>query len=181
MTTGAERERALQWLRLKARILAELDELADVVQEGSEYAARFRRKEPDFLAIRGMGDVLHDFYTGLEKIFEAVAEEMEGGLPTGLHWHRALLEDMATDLPGVRPAVLRRSTARALDEYLRFRHLFRNIYGHELRWNRLRHLLYSLPDVARDAFEDLRRFAAFLGELAVRLEGSGPAPGGAGD
>lgn len=169
MTT--EEERALQWLRLKARIEAELDSLASILREAADYAAVFRRKNPDLLERRGLGDVLHDFYTGLEKIFEAIAEEMEGGVPAGLQWHRALLDDMATALPGVRPAVLRRETARSLDDYLRFRHLFRNIYGYELSWDRLRPLLEALPEVSREVFADLRRFAGTLADLAARLNG----------
>ncbi len=171
--TPAE-ERALQWLRLRARIGADLESLGAVVREAAEYAETFRQEEPDVLALRGLGDVLHDFYTGLEKVFEAIAEEMEGGVPGGLQWHRALLDDMATELPGIRPPVLRKTTARSLDDYLRFRHLYRNIYGCELRWDRLRPLLEAMPEMADEVFADLRRFADILAEMAARLGADEP-------
>lgn len=132
--TPAGEERALHWLRLKARIEGELESL-----------------------------------TALVGIFAAIAQSMEGGAPVGLRWHRELLEDMAMDQPTIRPSVLRPSTARTLDEYLRFRHLFRHIYGSELSWGRLRPLLQSLPAVADAALEDLRRFCGFLADMAARL------------
>ncbi len=55
-----EEERTLHWLRLKARIEAELESLAGVVEEAEKYAAAFRQKDPDLLALRGLGDVVHD-------------------------------------------------------------------------------------------------------------------------
>jgi hypothetical protein len=52
---------------------------------------------------------------------------------------------MTLDIPGVRPPLLRRETAHVLDEFLRFRHLFRNLYGFELEWSRVQSLPKALP------------------------------------
>lgn len=167
--TPAE-EKALHLRRLKARIESDLERLAAVCAEGQEFASHYVDRPPDTLARRGLGAILHDFYTGLEKIFEHVAETLEGGLPSGLQWHRDLLEDMGTPIPDVRPRVLRPETVLLLDEYLRFRHLFRNIYGYELQWQRMRPLLEQLDHAWSLARTDLAAFCAFLGDLAERLE-----------
>lgn len=167
----ATREKGLQVRRLQARIEAEVEELNSVVKETEEQLVRFTDLTPDTLSLRGFGDLLHDFYTGLEKIFEAIAEFFDGGLPTGLHWHRELLEEMGLSLEGSRPAVLRQETVEALGDYLRFRHLYRHIYGHELKWEKMRPLLEEMRGVAGCAFEDLRQFCGFLRDLAGRLEG----------
>jgi hypothetical protein len=53
-------------------------------------------------------------------------------------------------------------TARALDEFLRFRHLFRNLNGFELEWSRLRPLLQHLPATAQQVREDVEHFLGFL-------------------
>ena len=45
-----------------------------------------------------------------------------------------LLGRMTSAIESVRPAVLSSDLADALRPYLRFRHLFRNIYGTQLRW-----------------------------------------------
>lgn len=36
---------------------------------------------------------------------------------------------------------------KMLDEYLRFRHLFRKRYGFELEWTSIKRLLKKMPDV----------------------------------
>jgi hypothetical protein len=72
------------------------------------------------------------------------------------------LTNVTLDLPGARPPVLREGTVRALAEFLRFRHLFRHVYGYELEWARLRSLLERVPVVWREFDADLERFLAFL-------------------
>jgi hypothetical protein len=57
---------------------------------------------------------------------------------------------------------LRRETANALEELLRFRHLFGNLYGFELEWPRLRALLRRVPGVWRALRRDLEAFVRFL-------------------
>ena len=49
---------------------------------------------------------LHGFYTGLEGIFESVADNIDDHLPGGESWHKALLEQMYKEIQGVRPALL---------------------------------------------------------------------------
>lgn len=94
---------------------------------------------------------MHDFYTEIERIFEKVAPELNGGVPAGPAWHRDLLDSMSLDLPGVRPPVLSGATAAALAEYLRFRHLYRNLYGFELDWARLAPLVAGVAGNMGDA------------------------------
>ena len=101
-----------------------------------------------------------------ERIFEKIAPELNGGIPAGPACHRELVESMTLDLPNIRPPVISPSTARALAEFLRFRHLFRNLYGFELEWPRLRALLARLPDAWRALESDLRTFLEFLDAAA---------------
>jgi len=49
-------------------------------------------------------------------------------MPAGEHWHQLLLEQMASEIGGVRPAVISDATRQALDEYRGFRHVVRNVY-----------------------------------------------------
>ncbi len=65
---------------------------------------------------------LHNFYTGCERIFQLVATELNGGLPTGSDWHRRLLDRMNAEREG-RPAVISASMTVKLQEYLGFRHV----------------------------------------------------------
>jgi hypothetical protein len=45
---------------------------------------------------------LHSFYSGLERIFELIAQELDGGVVGGDAWHTELLRQMALDVPDVR-------------------------------------------------------------------------------
>ena len=71
---------------------------------------------------------LHGFYSGLERIFELIAQELDGGVVGGDAWHTELLRQMALDVPDVRPPVLQMVTADQLDEYRKFRHRIRNAW-----------------------------------------------------
>ena len=160
MTRAAEpRER---FVRLAAALRQQREQITRIVAEAQAALADFTEKEPPLLELRGIGAVLHDFYTGIEHLFEKIAPELNGGLPAGRSWHRELLENMTLDLPGVRPPVLGSETVHALEEFLRFRHLFRNLYGFELQWDRIRSLLERVPATWAAVAADLERFIAFL-------------------
>lgn len=155
-----------RFVRLAAVVREHRDQVAAIVEEARQVLADYQDRTPPRLQLRGVGGILHDFYTGIERMFERIAPELNGGLPAGPSWHRSLLEEMTLDLPGVRPPVLRAATASRLEELLRFRRLFRNLYGFELEWTRMRDLLEGLPGIWEAVDEDLRRFLAFLDESA---------------
>jgi len=113
-------------LLLIADLDRELREHAGLVREAREAAAHTADK-PRGLRLRGMASVLHDFYTGIERMLERIAIELEGELPAGHDRHARLLDRMTAEIESVRPAVLSEETAQALRPYLRFRHLFRNV------------------------------------------------------
>jgi hypothetical protein len=105
------RELQLRFARLAAAIRAEIDRRASVVAEAEQALRDFAKETPSMRELRGIGDIVHDFYTGIERIFEKIAPELNGGVPAGTAWHRELLENMTLDLPGVRPPVITRKTA----------------------------------------------------------------------
>ena len=45
---------------------------------------------------------------------------------------------------------------------IRFRHLFRNIYGFELRWNRIEELGHGLRETLYILRQDIERFLGFI-------------------
>jgi hypothetical protein len=109
---------------------------------------------------------LHDFYTGLERIFQQIAALVDRSMPEGPEWHRELLRQLATDLPHVRPRVLSKETVKALDEYLRFRHVVRNIYAFEFDFERIDRLIQGLKTCFENVKIELFEFAEFLEKLA---------------
>lgn len=152
--------------RLITEIQAELSELAKVKAVLDEADAQFVERTPDFLELSGIALNLRAFYNGIENLFRRVALELGEGLPTGSGWHSQLLRNMALEIPRVRPGVITQETHSKLDEYLRFRHLVRYTYGHELDWGRIRGLLDDLGIAYADFVRDVGEFVRFLEAMA---------------
>lgn len=112
---------------------------------------------------------LHNFYTGCERIFQIVASEINGGLPSSYDWHRRLLYRMTTQQEN-RPPLLKQKTGKILEEYLAFRHVIRNIYGFELDPKRLQKLVDNYSIVWQNIKQDIQEFIDWLRDLANSLE-----------
>lgn len=143
--------------RLAAEVESELSSLAAL---GEELAKAPRRD--DTYSLRARGSILHDFYNGVERVFLRIARELNGGVPRGDQWHRDLVDDMTLVIPEVRPAVIDQNLARALGDYLRFRHLFRNVYGGVLDAERMASLERRLPETLAGFRERVQAFVSWM-------------------
>jgi uncharacterized protein YukE len=112
---------------------------------------------------------LHNFYTGCERIFQLIATELNGGLPSGGDWHRRLLDRMQTQREG-RPAVISSPLASRLQEFLGFRHVVRSLYGYELDSERIAKLVANYPAVWLQFSEEMHQFSHWLNALAANLD-----------
>ena len=140
------------------RLAAEIEHEFERLEQLGEEVAAAPLDDDNTFALRARGSMLHDFYGGIERVFVRIAEELNGGVPHGEQWHRQMLTDMSLEIPGVRPAVIERDLARELGDYLRFRHVFRNVYGSLLEAGRLRPLEEKLPGVLAAFVAQVRGF-----------------------
>jgi uncharacterized protein YutE (UPF0331/DUF86 family) len=152
---------------LAGRIRQDLAELERVVErvERAVQAGRRHTEEQDLL-LDSAALNLHDFYSGLERIFTHIASDADQSVPSGPDWHRELLRQMTVEIPGLRPQVLSAEVAGALDEYLGFRHVVRHVYAFELDLERVERLVSRLRPTFRDLTVALSAFATFLECLA---------------
>lgn len=109
---------------------------------------------------------LHGFYSGVERLFELTARHIDEAVPTGESWHQDLINQMAQEMPNVRPAMISADVAAGLDEYRRFRHLVRNVYATNLVPGKMQGLLERLPPLWSRLRAELNAFAAFLEQIA---------------
>lgn len=112
----------------------------------------------DEYMLRAATSILLDYYASLENIFKEVAKNFDGKMPGGSDWHKDLLTQVGLDLPGLRPPLLSRETFEEVDELRRFRHLARNIYGFNLKPERVVSLLERLPDLDKKMNRELNSF-----------------------
>jgi hypothetical protein len=150
-------------LALKSLVEDELRTLERVVDRVRE-ALESLSERPTQLEVRGLASYLHDFYTGVESIFERIAVRIDGGLPKSAQWHIDLLDQMAEAREGVRPAVIDTRLWGLLKEYLEFRHFLRHAYGYELSWLKMRPLAEGMADIFAQLDRGLREFFRALAE-----------------
>jgi len=152
---------------LEARVRRELEQLRRLKRELEAIMKPYRhRPVTSTTVLRALGSILHDFYSGVEKIFINVAKEIDRTMPKAEGWHRLLLEQMTLQLNRRRPPVIDTELAEELLGYLAFRHRFRNLYGFDLEWKRMEGLIRSLP-------ETLDRFAVRIESFLEALEKAG--------
>lgn len=142
---------------LKSLIEDELAALRRVVEETEELLAG-KTQPPTRIELRAIAGILHEFYNGVERIFERIAVGMGEGFPQGSNWHTDLLAKMASAREGGRPAVIDEPLCARLKDYLDFRHFFRHAYGYTLEWNQLRWKVEYLAETFATLCDQLYAF-----------------------
>ena len=75
-----------KFLLLKADIDRELAQVGGLLEE-TRSDLKGAGGVPSRLEVRGVASVLQDFYSGVERVFERIAVELDGELPRGGDWH----------------------------------------------------------------------------------------------
>jgi len=156
--------------RLVDELNAQLDEFLRLKDEIYAAQQQFGKHEPNIFELRALGSILRDVYQNAGVICIQIAKEVDQRSPIGSNWNGQLLDEMAKPVPRTRPAVLQTETASLLDEYRRFRHLFRNIYGFRLSWIHMKPLLDNAATAVDIFAADIKQFIAFLRLMSEKDE-----------
>jgi len=143
-------------LELLGHLVAEIED----VNETKPKSQRAKAVYEESLALK-----LHNFYTGCERIFQKIADDINGGVPSSFDWHKRLLKSMSLEIENIRPAVISKSTLRMLEDFLAFRHVIRNIYGFEIDTERLQSLINNVQGAYRMFKKDIDKFIVFLRKM----------------
>lgn len=151
---------------LLGRIQQQLKDLQLEYDYAQEQASLARSTGIDaYWVAAGFG--LQGYYTGVERIFEQIAQVVdESLLKQTERWHQELLEQMRIEVPEIRPAVIHDSTYHSLKRYLGFRHVVRNNYTHRLDPTLIEQNVSSLHSCNERFIQDLDQFRQFLEMLS---------------
>jgi len=151
------------YLVLAERIRQEIEEIKQLIArcEAAVAAASRRPEEIDFYFDSAALN-LHDVYVAMERIFEQIASRVDKSIPSGNDWHRELLRQMSVDLADIRTAVLSDNSVSELDEFLRFRHVVRNVYTHSFRNEEIIKLVRAVRPTFERVQRELLEFIVFL-------------------
>ncbi len=146
-----------------ARVIAEIEEEISNLRILAEEFQNL--KEDNRFYLRIASSIFHDFYSGVEKIFKKIAEDLNGGLPNSDNWHKELLHEMSMEITELRPVVIQKDTEEKLLEFLKFRHLSRNNYGFSLKKEKMTHLFEAFPITLEQFSLELSSFIRWLKTL----------------
>ena len=143
-----------KFLLLKADIDRELAQVGGLLEE-TRSDLKGAGGVPSRLEVRGVASVLQDFYSGSSASSSA----------SRWSWTGSCLGAATGTVEGVRPRVLTSDLAERLRPFLRFRHLFRDIGGGQLRWERSTELLAEADEVWPLLEQQMQEFKGVLGQL----------------
>ena len=146
---------------LAKRIRNELPEIEHTLKRATKGVRRAKQTGDDYY-LDGVALNLHSFYSGIERIFELIAANVDDMIPKGKNWHQVLLTQMAKEIAEVRPAVISYSVRLDLDEYRGFRHIVRNIYTYKFDSARIENLTEKALPMLTLLRAELLAFVEFL-------------------
>ena len=146
---------------LAMRIRNELSEIERTLNRAAEGVKRAKKTGDDYY-LDGVALNLHSFYSGIERVFQLIAANIDDMLPEGENWHQILLKQMTVEVNGVRPAVISDSVRLGFDEYRGFRHVVRNVYAYKFDSDRIDKLTEKASPLYFKLRAELLAFAEFL-------------------
>lgn len=145
------------WDRLRKQVEVERAQLKELIEIHRPLLIKCKNFSPDMIELSALAALLHSFYTGIENIFKRAAVEIDEAPPRGESWHRELLDSMARPT-SARPAVISQSLRDRLSEYLNFRHVFRQAYSFQLKWEKMSRLALGCDEALRQLEDELDSF-----------------------
>ena len=145
------------WPDLQEKVELELLQLRRLFAESEALLHRDASTPPDSTELRALGGILHDFYNGVENIFDRIDKGIDPQPKLSESWHKELLRQVAQPTEK-RPAVISAGLEERLVVYLQFRHVFRHQYGFLLVWEQMAPLVQRLEETFRMLECELRAF-----------------------
>jgi len=145
--------------KIKEKIDYEISKINKLLSEGKPLIDLCKKnKELDFIYKSAAGSFLHSFYNGIESIILLILKSMPENIPNDTQWHKKLL-DRAFEATEERPALFNNENKKQLEDYMRFRHLFRHTYEYELDPIKLIYLINGVEKLWENIKNDINIFA----------------------
>ena len=139
------------------KILFEIGQIDELIQEASPLFDLCKIREPDFVERSGIAMILHSFYNGIENILLLITKNKDSVLPNGIKWHKELFAK-AFEATENRSQIFREDLKVSLNDYLQFRHFVRHSYGFQLKWEKMKNMLFGMNTIWENIKEDIHMF-----------------------
>ena len=149
-------------------LLKEMERDSAVARNAAQKAAqRLRENSPGHL--EACAYELSRFYNVVERMFQRLCEEFENHFEKRGDFHEKLIQRLALDLDGIRPAFIPKDRIADVRELKGFRHVMRHAYELSLRLDRLT----ELSAIAERVAADLPAWCADFGKRVRTEQGWG--------
>lgn len=150
-------------------ILSDLVKLVDELDEARNYEKEIPTQKSIYPSYRTRvyGGIMHDFYDCIEKAFKVIAQDLDHSVPEGDAWHKKLLIQMYTPAKHRSP-IIDKELYLILDEYRRYRHVNRHVYGIHRDFHKMAHLVEQMPQLAGLLMNSISNF--FQREIEMEEE-----------
>jgi len=157
--------------QLKAELLQDYEFIKFNAQKNTVMTERVAYSiDKDEYLYAALGYTLHNLYNAFEGYFLRIAKFFENNIEQ-LTWHKALLDRMTLHIEGIRPALIDLDMSYRIEEHMRFRHVFRNIYKTPLVPAKVELANQAAQHIAEDFKPYHDRFIAFIDRLIAEMDG----------
>ena len=125
------------------KILFEIDQIDELINESQTLLEICKTKEPDFVEKCGIAMILQSFYNGIENIISLIIKNKDLTFPNENKWHKELLDKAFKETKN-RTEIFNNELKVSLNEYLKFRHFARHSYGFQFKWEKMRNMLFNM-------------------------------------
>lgn len=147
-------------------LLKEMEADCAVARDAAQKAAqRLRENQPGQL--EACAYELSRFYNVVERMFERICEGFENHFEKRGDFHEKLIQRLALNLEGIRPAFIPKERMTDIRELKGFRHVMRHAYDLSLRADRLT----ELSGIAKRLAAELQVWCADFGKRVRREQG----------
>lgn len=145
------------WDKLRKQVAVEFEQLNRLIEVHRPLLDKCENAAPTDIELSALAAMLHSFYSGIQNIFKRVCVDLGGTPPTSAAWHRELLDSMSAP-NDLRAAVISTELRLHLEEYLKFRHVFRRAYSFQLQWEKLSALVLDCETTLRTLEAEVHAF-----------------------
>ncbi len=153
---------------LLSKEMEDIDRTVNICHHRWSRKDEFSANNSEDILADSLAACYHSYYSGLENLFQSIALEIDESLPKGERWHKKLLVQMATQIPSIRERILSEKSFKHLDEFRAFRHLFRNLYTHNINPERVFLVGKNLRSSWHHVQSDLNNFISYLEKLSCQ-------------
>ena len=129
----------------KDRIMKEISRIDDLINVAKPFLHSCQFRKIDFEVISTAAMTMHSFYNGIDSIGVLILKIFGDNTDKDKKWHKYMVEALF-GANSLNRNILRKELFIQVVTFMSFRHVARNTYATELKWEKMKILVYNLEE-----------------------------------